>query len=523
MNSSQFQPDLSRINEVFGREMLRMDRFMVLFVAAHWPVAALLVPWGYGTHMLGLVAGGGASLLAVVGFFLLRGQLALRVLNGTLLMVFSSLFITQQFGRIEMHFHIFGCLAFLIMYRDWRVYVGPVLYVVLHHGLGNYCQSNGIELAGIPIITFNYGAGWDIVLLHAVFVVFEVSVLIPYSVHLRRQFSRQQAAFQELEYLRESERIAFETGTKQAVESLDQISTNLAESSSKLSDRSQSQASSMEEMAAGLEQAAASIEGIGNTTGELDDKIRRAAARTGSLAESAREMAGRVHGAADIVRSTNEGASQTNQTQQTLSGAMQRVRDSSIRMTEILAIIEDIADKVNLLSLNASIEAARAGDSGRGFSVVAQEISRLADRTAQSTKEIRTLIDSTGQETKASTEAMEQSNRVFGALLKDVRSLESIVSDLSSAVEQQSVVYDELAGELSAISDRSAQIRESMGEQKSSVEEMVRNVENVNRLTEETAHAAEQLSVLSQQNRETTKKMTDLLRSGSAPRVVDQL
>ena len=75
-----------------------------------------------------------------------------------------------------------------------------------------------------------------------------------------------------------------------------------------------------------------------------------------------------------------------------MNSAMTRIIQSSEEMTGIVKIINDISERINLLSLNAAIEAARAGDAGRGFAVVADEISKLADQTASSIKSIDTLI-----------------------------------------------------------------------------------------------------------------------------------
>ena len=482
-------------------EMQRMDRYMLILILIHWLPAALFVPMGYGTHLLG--AAGGAILCAVaaIGYRVMRGTRTLRILNGLVLLSFSTLFITQTLGRLEMHFHVFGALAFLIMYRDWRVFPFAVAHIILYHVLGNVFQVAEVTGLGMPVRIFDYGTGWSIVFLHAVFVLFEVAVLLPFAVHMERQFFSHQALMQKLDLQGQKEKDRLERGLASATDSLRGIAQELAESAARLSDRSQNQASAMEEMAAGLEQTAASVAGIGNTTIELDETIVSLAGRTKELTAASRAMDTRVKDAADIVRRTTEGAEESSSTLSVLSGAMQRVRDSSRRMTDIVSIIEDIADKVNLLSLNASIEAARAGDAGRGFSVVAHEISRLADRTAESTKEIRRLIEETGRETAESTNAMDRNNRVFGRLLEGVTSLHSFVADLGQGVERQTRIYSEVADGLERIRERSSRIREGMSEQQASVGEMVGTVEGVNRLTEETAHAAEELAAISASNR----------------------
>ena len=498
---TEFKVDLKASEASHRKEMMRMDRYVVYLILLHWPVTALLAPIGYGTHLLGAVGGGGLTLLGAVGYRTISGTRALRILNALILLSFSSLMITQTYGRIEMHFHIFGALAFLILYRDWRVYPVAVAHIVIHHALGNQLQMGEVTCLGMPLRIFDYGTGWSIVVLHAAFVLFQTAVLIPFALHMERQFFRREALIQKIDFQGQSEKDRLEKGLASATDSLRGMSEEIDDSAGRLSDRAQNQASAMEEMAAGLEQAAAAVEGISNTTVELDETIAGLAGRTKELTAASKDMDIRVRGAGDVVRHTTEGAQESSRTLSVLSGAMQRVRDSSQRMTDVVAIIEDIADKVNLLSLNASIEAARAGDAGRGFSVVAHEISRLADRTAESTKEIRRLIEETGRETAESTHAMDRSNQVFGRLLEGVTSLQSFVSDLSQGVDRQTRIYSEVADGLNRVRERSSRIRDGMSEQQASVTEMVGTVEGVNRLTEETAHAAEQLAAISSSNR----------------------
>ncbi len=499
--NTAFQVDQARSQSAYRQEVLRMDRYMLILLLVHWPVAAFLVPLGNGTYWWGVIGGAVLSLIAGAGYALFRGRRPLRMLNGLLLVCYSALFITQSLGRIEMHFHIFGALAFLIMYRDWRVFPLPALFVVAHHVLGNLAQVGDVTCLGLPVRVFDYGSGWTIVLVHAAFVFFELFVLVPFALHLEHDFFRHQTLLQEVDFHNQKDRDRLERGLAEATDSLRGIADELAESAGRLADRAQNQASAMEEMAAGLEEAAASVQGISNTTVELDQTIATLGGRTRDLSASAEEMDRRVREAGQVVRRTTDGAQESGRTLQALSGAMQRVRESSQRMTEVVSIIEDIADKVNLLSLNASIEAARAGDAGRGFSVVAQEISRLADRTAESTKEIRRLIEETGRETIESMTAMERSNRVFGHLLEGVTALQDFVTDLSSGVESQTRIYSEVARGLEHLRERSTRIRDGMGEQQASVEEMVGTVEGVNRLTEEIAQGADSLAAISANNR----------------------
>ena len=80
--------------------------------------------------------------------------------------------IQQSLGRIEMHFHIFGVLSFLVIYKDYKVISLGSIFIIVHHLIFNYLQEFNITFYDTPIVVFNYGCGLDITLLHAAFVIF---------------------------------------------------------------------------------------------------------------------------------------------------------------------------------------------------------------------------------------------------------------------------------------------------------------------------------------------------------------
>ncbi len=166
----------------------KADKFMLYILWAHIPFAGILAPYTYGTWKEGLIASLFLSLVGTISYLTSRGTFAHRLLNGLLLLSYSVILISVQYGRIEMHFHVFASLPFLILYRDWRIIPPAALLIAIHHATFNYCQTNSIEFMGFPLIAFNYGNGWDIVILHALFVVFQSSVLIYYSELLRKQY-----------------------------------------------------------------------------------------------------------------------------------------------------------------------------------------------------------------------------------------------------------------------------------------------------------------------------------------------
>lgn len=168
-------------------DRLKIDKLMLIVGLAHLPITMFLAPMGHGTSSFAIVASLVVAAVGVIGYFLLRGTRGFGVLAGAGFMLMSAILIQAQLGRIEMHFHIFVALALMLIYRDWLTIVVPAAVIAVHHLAFTGLQLSGATIGGAPLTLFNYGCGWDIAILHAVFVVIESAALIYFAVNMRKE------------------------------------------------------------------------------------------------------------------------------------------------------------------------------------------------------------------------------------------------------------------------------------------------------------------------------------------------
>jgi twitching motility protein PilJ len=183
---------------------------------------------------------------------------------------------------------------------------------------------------------------------------------------------------------------------------------------------------------------------------------------TAKVAETSLAAAGKgAHAVQNAIRGMNEIRDQMQET----SKRIKRLGESSQEIGEIVQLISDITEQTNVLALNAAIQAAAAGEAGRGFTVVAEEVQRLAERSAEATKHNAAIVNSIQRDTQDAVEAMERSTRgvVEGTQTADeadraLREIEQIstrlaalITSISSATQQQVVAATRVASNMKLI------------------------------------------------------------------------
>ncbi len=164
------------------------DDMMMKVLLAHWVIAATAMGIAHGTYLFGAVCGAAICGFAYSAKRALTGTVYFRLIVAACFMLFSAVYIQQNLGMIEMHFHVFVALAILARYKDILPQVSALSTILVHHLIINYCQSAGISAFGAPLTLFNYGTGLDIIFIHAVFAVMESVMLGVIIYQITQQF-----------------------------------------------------------------------------------------------------------------------------------------------------------------------------------------------------------------------------------------------------------------------------------------------------------------------------------------------
>jgi len=251
---------------------------------------------------------------------------------------------------------------------------------------------------------------------------------------------------------------------------------------------------SSEEMSTGASQQDQEITNTSSAVEELTVSMKQVSNNAEASAEAARRALDAAEQGNRAVRDTLEGMQRIRHSVQATAKKIKTLGDRSLEISEIINVINDITEQTNLLALNAAIEAARAGEAGRGFAVVADEVRKLAEHSRTATKDIAALIKAIQAETNEAVVVMEEGTKEVevGAKLADqagkaleaissvVRQSAELVQEISLASKQQVRGTEGVANAMQIISNITRQTSQGARQTARTVENMVKLSEQLN-------------------------------------------
>jgi len=424
--------------------------------------------------------------------------------------------------QIDVHMYFFAILALLSLLCQPMVIIASAAVIALHHLLFNFM---------VPSWVFPGGAAFGRVVLHAVVVIVETVALYWMTTKLCTVFENvaaaEQRATKEAEYARQEaeeaalarekaeEALTAATKAQQNVVILEassdeerrRVSTENADTRHRLaSDYEQSLSGLLAEIAEVSHELEQEVELLGHISTDTEAAMSVANSATdnvtdnvNSVAASAEEMSASVSEISRQVELSSSVAVQARGYAQESEGRIKELAERADKINDVLKMIGDIAEQTNLLALNATIEAARAGEAGKGFAVVASEVKSLANQSANATEEIGKLLAGIRDATNDAVKVNKQIVDVVGQISDNSASI-------SSAVGEQSIATEEIA--------RAAQMAATdTVEAGRSVSELNSVAGRVSKAAEMTAHAISALSDKTTSLADQADKFINTLRS----------
>lgn len=279
--------------------------------------------------------------------------------------------------------------------------------------------------------------------------------------------------------------------------SLNRILAEISDMVNRTASISEQISSSTEQMAAGAQEQSVQATEVATSVDEMTRTILDTSKNASKAAEASKKAGEVAQDGGTVVEKTIVGMNRIADFVEKASEKIQALGKSSEQIGEIIQVIDDIANQTNLLALNAAIEAARAGEQGRGFAVVADEVRKLAERTTKATKEISDMIKQIQGVTDNVVQSMHEGS-------SEVDNGKSLANKAGDSLKQIILTSGE-------VQDVVAQVASASEEQSSTSEIISRNVESISKVTNENAAGIQQIAGSADELNKMTDNLKELL------------
>lgn len=264
-------------------------------------------------------------------------------------------------------------------------------------------------------------------------------------------------------------------------------------------------ASSVQEVAEGAEQQVREVADATSTVKQMAAAMEQVAESAQSVAASSQESARLAEEGSAAIQNVIRQNDVVRESMTNLAGLINELGQRSREIGQIVEVITSIADQTNLLALNAAIEAARAGEQGRGFAVVADEVRKLAEQSAQAAKQIAGLVDRTQSDTGKAIKTMEAGS-------SEVASGSKLLESARATLERIFAAVGKVAQEIQEVSAAAQEMAASSGRVVSATENVSRIAENTSAGTENIAAATEEQTATMEEISSSAQMLADMAR-----------